>query len=379
MNATLRLGRLAGVRVGVHWTALLIAVLVALTLARGRFPHAHPGEPAWGYWGLGLITALMFLVSLLAHEMAHVLVARRSGVAVDDVTLWMLGGAARLRGAARHRVTELRIAGVGPLTSLIAAVFFTGTAAWMAVLSAPGLAVECVSWLAAINFVLATFNALPAAPLDGGRVLRAYLWHRGGDRVRAARGAVAAGRYLGWFMLLTGFASVLLSGVLVGLWSALVGWFLIAAVTAEGRVVQLQGVLGDVTVRQVMTPEPVTVAPTVTVEGFLGTLPFRRYGHRAVPAVACDGAVAGLVPAWRINRVPLEGRSKVVIGDLMRPVTEVVTAAPDDFVADLVPCLDAALEHLALVLEGGRLVGVVSSSDINRMVSKLTTDAPLRT
>lgn len=109
--------------------------------------------------------------------------------------------------------------------------FFTGTAAWMAVLSAPGLAVECVSWLAAINFVRAVFNTLPAAPLDGGRVLRAYLWHRGEDPVRAARGAATAGRYLGWFMLLPGFASVLLSGVLVGQWAALVGWFLIAAGT----------------------------------------------------------------------------------------------------------------------------------------------------
>ncbi|MEL3944351.1 MULTISPECIES: site-2 protease family protein [Streptomyces] len=378
MNATLRLGRIAGVRVGVHWSTLFIVLLVVPTLALGRFPQAYPGEPAWAYWGLGLVAALVFIVSLLAHDMAHAVVARRSGVAVDGVTLWMFGGGARLRGEARDPCTELRIAGVGPLTSLVAAVFFTGTAAWMAVLSAPGLAVECVGWLAAMNFVLAVFNALPAAPLDGGRVLRAYLWHRGGDPVRAARGAAMAGRYLGWFMLLTGFASVLLSGVLVGLWAALVGWFLIAAGTAEGRVAQLQEALHGVTVRQVMTRSPVTVAPSETVAGFLGALPFRRHAHVVVPVVACDGDVVGLVSVRRINRVPMERRPKATIGDFMRPVTEVVTAAPDDSVADLVPRLEGKAKHLALVLEGGRLVGVVAQADIKWMVSRLTTDAQLR-
>ncbi|GGS26260.1 hypothetical protein GCM10010252_76510 [Streptomyces aureoverticillatus] len=211
-------------------------------------------------------------------------------MAVDGVTLWMHGGVARLRAEARDPVTELRIAGVGPLTSLIAAVSLTGTAAWMDVLSGPGLAVECVSWLAAINFVLAAFNALPTAPLDGGRVLRAYLWHRGGDRVRAARGAVVAGRFLGWFP--------------------------IAAATVEGRAAELRGLLGDMTVRQ----SDDAGAGRRDGHGHRRGLPV----HRAVPPLRPHGVSrggarrqrgrAGVVR--RISRVPLENRSTVVIRDI---------------------------------------------------------------
>ncbi|WJV44745.1 site-2 protease family protein [Streptomyces flavofungini] len=377
MKETMRLGRIAGVRVGLHWSVLFIVVLVVLSLARGRFPHSHPGEPTWVYWALGVITAVVFLVSLLAHEMAHAVAARRNGVAVDGVTLWMLGGVARLRGEAKDPGTEFRVAGVGPLTSALAAVFFAGVAAWMEVLSAPGLAVECVGWLAMINLVLAVFNALPAAPLDGGRVLRAYLWHRWGDPVRAARGAAATGQFLGWFMLLTGFASVLMTGALGGLWAALVGWFLIAVATTEARAAELRGVLGDMAVRQVMTPDPVTVVDTATVAGFLGTMPFQRHRHTAFPVVTVDGAVVGLVSVRRINRTPLPDRSDTVLRNVMRPLAEVSTARPDDLVVDLMPRLRTAPERRALVLDGGRLVGIVAMSDVDRALSWL--DAGKRT
>ncbi|AZQ39454.1 site-2 protease family protein [Streptomyces cyaneochromogenes] len=371
MNETLPLGRIAGVRVGLNWSVLVIVALVTFTLAEGRFPDAHPDHSAWAYWALALLTAVVFLASLLAHELAHAVVARRNGVEVDGITLWMLGGVARLHSEARTPGAELRIAGVGPLTSAVAGGVLLILAVWLDALHTSGLVVEAVAWLAGINIVLAVFNALPAAPLDGGRLLRAFLWHRTGDRLRSTRGAAAAGRMLGWFMILTGFAAMVFAGDLSGLWPALIGWFLIAAATAEQRQAELHGVLDDIPVSRVMTRAPDTVPTTTTLASFLTEGPFGRYRHSAFPALAPDGTAAGLVTVRLINRAPFQARSTTTIGDVMRPLRDVTTAGPDDLVADLLPRLEASRDRRALVLDDGRVVGIVTLADITRALSWL--------
>ncbi|MFG3292962.1 site-2 protease family protein [Streptomyces sp. NPDC048179] len=366
MDETLSLGRIAGVRVGLHWSVLVIVALIAMALAHGRFPAAHPGHSPVAYWALAVLTAVVFLFSLLAHELAHAVVARRNGVEVEGITLWMLGGTARLRGEAPSPAAELRIAGVGPLTSLLAGGVLAGAAVALDALHVSGLVVEAVAWLGAINILLAVFNALPAAPLDGGRLLRAYLWHRTGDRLRATRGASAAGRALGWFMVLTGFADVLFAGSLSGLWAALIGWFLIAAATAESRQAQIRGVLEGVPVRRVMTPAPVTVAPSVSLSDFLAEGPFSPYRHSAFPVLAADGSVTGLLTVRRVEAVPSQARAHTSVRDVMHPLGEVVTTAPDDPVLDLLPRLQENPARRALVLDRGRLAGILTVADITR-------------
>ncbi|MER5910339.1 site-2 protease family protein [Streptomyces sp. NPDC001982] len=375
MKETLSLGRIAGVRVGLHWSVLVIVVLVALALARGRFPEAHPGHSPTVYWAIGLLTAVAFLASLLAHELAHAIVARRNGVQVDGITLWMLGGAARLHSEAPTPAAELRIAGVGPLTSVVLGGLLALVAWWLDALHVSGLWIESVAWLAAINIVLAVFNALPAAPLDGGRLLRAFLWHRTGDRLRATEGASAAGRALGWFMVLTGFASVLFLGNLSGLWAALIGWFLIAAATAEARQAEVQGVLKGVPVGRVMTPAPVTVPSWTTAAGFLAEGPFGPYRHSAFPVVAPDGMVVGLITVAMVNKTPPQARTRTTVGDVMHPLSDVVTVAPGDPVVDLLPRLQESSVHRALVLDDDRLVGIVTLADITRALSWPTASA----
>ncbi|WP_225094556.1 site-2 protease family protein [Streptomyces sp. CoH27] len=369
MDETLPLGRIAGVRIGLHWSVLVIFALITVALARGRLPAAHPGHSPVAYWALAVLTAVVFLASLLAHELAHAVVARRNGVQVEGITLWMLGGAARLRGEAPSPAAELRIAAVGPLTSLLAGAVLAGAAVGLRAVHASGLVVEAAVWLAAINVLLAVFNALPAAPLDGGRLLRAYLWHRTGDRLRATRGATAAGRLLGWFMVLTGFADVLFAGDITGLWPALIGWFLIAAATAEARQAQLRGVLDGVPVSRVMTPDPVTVPATAALSDFLAEGPFGPYRHSAFPVLAADGSVAGLVTVRRVDRTPPQERAHTTVGDVMRPLTEVLTAAPDEPVLDLLPRLQESPVRRALVVDGGRLVGILTVADVTRALA----------
>ncbi|MGW0512861.1 site-2 protease family protein [Streptomyces olivaceoviridis] len=369
MNETLSLGRIAGVRVGLNWSVLVIVVLVTVALARGEFPASHPGYSAVQYWALALLAAVVFLVSLLAHELAHAVVARRNGVQVDGITLWMLGGAARLHSEAATPAAELRIAAVGPLTSLLAGGALAGVAAGLDALHASGLVVEAVAWLSAINILLGVFNALPAAPLDGGRLLRAYLWHRTGDRLRATRGASAAGRALGWFMVLTGFAAVLFGHNLSGLWPALIGWFLISAATAEARQAEMRSVLGGIPVRRVMTPNPVTVPDAATLADFVAQGPFGHYRHSAFPVLAADGSVTGLLTVRRVEMTPAHARASTTVREAMRPLGDVVIAAPDEPVLDLLPRLEASPVRRAVVLDEGRLVGILTVADITRALA----------
>ncbi|GAA3776123.1 site-2 protease family protein [Streptomyces chiangmaiensis] len=375
MRATLVLGRVAGVRVGVHWSVLLIFAVIAFGLSEGRLPKAYPGHPRIVYWAVGVSTAVVFFASLLAHELAHAVVARRNGIDVDDIVLWLLGGAARIKAEAPNPAAELRIAGVGPLVSLILGALFTLVAWLLKVASAPGLGVEAVAWLAAINILLAVFNAIPAAPLDGGRLLRAFLWWRTGDRLRATAGATRAGRTFGWFLLMLGLVLFLRGATFSGLWLALIGWFLVAAATAEGRQAEMRQVLAGIPVRHAMTPDPIAAPADLTVADFLTDPPY-RYRHSAFPVTDAAGAPIGLLTLDQAKRVPEMRRGTVTVREIMLPLSQVTTVGPDDPLADLLPRMEPGAEHRVLVIDEGRLAGIVSSSDISRTVTWLMRAAP---
>ncbi|NJQ01698.1 site-2 protease family protein [Streptomyces zingiberis] len=375
MGQTFTLGRLAGVRIGVNWSVLVILALITVGLARGRFPVTHPEAPAWAAWVAAALTAVAFLLSLLAHELSHAVVARRHVVAVDSITLWLLGGVARLRSEAPDPRAEMRIAGAGPLVSLVLGGLFAGLAVLLRIASGPGLAADAVAWLAAMNVLLAVFNVLPAAPLDGGRLLRALVWWRTGDQVRATLAATTAGRALGWALVALGLFLVLTGGGLGGLWLALIGWFLIAAATAEGGEARLRETLSGVSVGQAMSGDPVTAPASATVADLLEG-PAYRYRHSAFPVTRDGGEPVGLVTLHRAREIPGERRDSVRLTEAMLPLDEVPTAAPGDPLAALLPRLEAAPTRRALVLEDGRLVGIVSSADISRVTAWLTSPAP---
>jgi Zn-dependent protease/CBS domain-containing protein len=372
VRETFSLGRVAGVRVGVHWSVLVIFAIIALGLARGHLPDAYPDHPQWQYWLVGLIAAVVFFASLLAHEVAHSIVAHRNGIGVDSITLWLLGGAARLKDEAASPGAELRIAGIGPLVSLALGALFAGATAVFDASGAAGLATEAVAWLAAINILLAIFNSIPAAPLDGGRLLRAIVWWRTGDRRRATAVATAAGRALGWALLALGAYLFLRGAALSGIWFAVIGWFLIAVATAEGRQAQVQETLGGVPVREAMTPDPVTAPVTTTVQELVEG-PLSRRRHAALPVTADDaGHPVGLVTLDRVKQVPTEKRPSTTLADVMVPMSQVTTADPADPLAQIASRLDAAPEHRVLVLESDALVGIVSPSDVDRTLNWLS-------
>ncbi len=282
MTTTFRLGRWAGIPVGAHWTVLLTIAFIAQTTALLVLPSTAPGYPVAAYWAAGVVIAVVFLASLLAHELAHAVVARRRGVRVDRITLWLLGGATTIEDQAPTPGTELRVTLAGPLVSLatggvfVLAGFAAGSVHWAA------LVVAGLSWLGGVNLVLAAFNLLPAAPLDGGRVLHALVWRFTGNRDRATAVACGSGRILGSVTLALGVIEIVLGGLLAGLWLALLGWYLTAAANGERSNDQLRRGLDGVTVRDVMSPA--TVAPSwLTVDAFVERIG-RHAGQRAFPS-----------------------------------------------------------------------------------------------
>ncbi len=232
MYDTFRLGRIAGIRVGLNWSWLLVLALIVWTLSDGVFPAAEPGLQRGTYIGMGLVAAVLFFVSLFLHELGHAIQARHEGMQIDGITLWVLGGVARLNGSFPSAGAEFRIAIAGPLVSAVLGGAFVAVAL-LTHLSSPIDGV--VAWLGYINLLLLVFNLVPALPLDGGRVFRAFLWWAKGDYSFATRTAVVVSRGFAYLMIAGGFAIFVLHGTLTGAWFAIVGWFLLTAAGSEAR------------------------------------------------------------------------------------------------------------------------------------------------
>ncbi|WP_091558848.1 site-2 protease family protein [Micromonospora pattaloongensis] len=369
MRANVRLGRVAGIEISANVGALVIVLLVGLGLAGGQFPQQYPGRPFLVYASAGLIAGLLITASILIHELAHALVARGAGIDVEGITLWLLGGVARLRGEPRSPAAELAVALVGPLTSLALGGVFAAAAFAVRAATGGGLAVATLGYLAGANVLLALFNLVPAAPLDGGRVLRGVLWWRSGDRDRAAISAARAGRVFGIGLIILGFAQLLLLRGFGGLWLALIGWFLVHAASAEENQVRLGQRLSGVRVRDVMSASAVTAPAEAKVSEFIDDVVLRQ-PYSTYPLVDDEGRLTGLVTLNRIRALPLDRRAETRLADIACPPPEVPTAAPDDAVTDLLPRIDGCTDGRAVALdEDRRVVGVVSPRDVARLAS----------
>ena len=364
MTASIRFGRIAGIPVGASWSALLIALLFAWSLGGDLLPAQVPGLVPVAYWLAGAAGAGLFLASLLAHEIGHALVARRAGLRVRGITLWLLGGVALLEDEPATPGDELRVALVGPAVSLALAVGFGLAAAVLSLAGVPTLAVVLAAWLALGNAALAVFNLLPAAPLDGGRVLRGLLWRRHGNRVRASVTATRAGVWVGAGLIAYGLLGAFTGWGIGTLWTALVGWFLISAARQERDYAVARSSLEGLRADQVMTPVPAAAPAWFTVDAFLRDY-VEPWQAATLPLRAFDGRPAGVVTAAALYAVPRDRRHIVRAGDVAIPVPDLVMVGPDEPVGDLAGRL-ANDRTVAVVIDGGQLLGLITASDLAR-------------
>ena len=364
MNPSFTIGRIAGIRVGVNWSWLIVFALIVWTLESTVFPGSNPGLTTAAYAAMAVAAAILFFASLLLHELGHALQAKRDGVEIEDITLWLFGGIARFKGMFPSAGAELRIAVAGPLVSLLLGGLFVG----VAVADELGSAVDGVAaWLGYINLILLAFNLLPALPLDGGRVFRSLLWLRSGDFARATRVAANVGRGFGYLLIGLGLLLFILQGAWSGAWLAFVGWFLLQAAAAEGRYGLLRDALGDLRVRDLMIRQPESAAAEWTLAEFMDRVAHIHH-FTTYPVIAGDHVV-GLLPFAAVARVPRREWETTSVGECMLPIHETRTVREDEPLLDAIGDMQQGPLDRALVLAGDQVVGLLSITDVGRLLA----------
>ena len=350
MRPTIRLGRIAGIEVGIHWSLLVIGVVLVGSLAGGVLPSSAP-DARGSYLAAAVLAVGFFFASILAHELAHSIVAKRRGQDVKGITLWLLGGVSELGTEAKNARDELHVAIAGPATSLGLAATFGVLALAFGAITPHTLLPTVAAWLAVVNLILAIFNLLPGAPLDGGRVLAAWLWKRNGDRRRSQITAARAGRVLGT-LLIAGSIALVFSGYDF-IFTALVGWFVLSASAQEESSARLLRTLDGRTAGQLMRPIAHAAPDWTTVAAF---------GPVAEPTLLLgwDGTPGALLPPNAVFAVPPGAREQVQLRALGLPLATLRRVAIDT------PADHAVTGDLpVLVVDGDdRPVGVLGPDEL---------------
>jgi Zn-dependent protease len=358
----LRIGRVAGIDIIIHPSWFLVFALLTWSLSEGLFLEEHP---AWGRtvaWSVGLTTSLLLFGSLLFHEFSHCIVARRLGLEVKSITLFIFGGVSSLKGEPREPADEFRIAIVGPLTSFALAAIFAlaGLALWDTGADSAAL------YLATINAVLGVFNLLPGFPLDGGRVLRAALWARTRSLQTATRMASQTGSGLAFVMMAAGVLLALAGAFLSGIWFIVIGWFLRSQAEASYGQLLTQDVLERTPVLAVLEPDYQAVPPGTTLEAFVNAYVL-HHSQRYYP-VSADGEFRGLVTLSDLNRSPRGEWDARTVDRAMTPADKLLTLSPSDNLGHASELMATAnVNQLPVVVEG-RLLGFVTRAGILRVL-----------
>ncbi|MFB7460727.1 site-2 protease family protein [Streptomyces sp. NPDC056188] len=364
MKGSVRLGNIRGLAIQAHWSVPLVMFFFAYGLAVWTLPRYAAGLAPVVYAAGGVVGASLLLVSLVVHEVAHALTARRAGISVRDVTLWALGGLTRMERPTTARAA-FWVAVSGPVASLLLGGVWLGLAAAVDATLRWRVPIAVLGWLGGTNLLLGVFNLLPAAPLDGGRLVQAAVWWRTGDRERAQRAAGRSGQVIGMALAAAGWV-VLLRGTTGGLWLMAIGLFVAGTAATERRWAELVTALRGVRVGQTMTTPVVTGPDWLTVGSFLSEVAIRT-GHSVVPLLDFDGRPSGLLQMRRLAAVPPGQRERLRARDLATPLSRCTLAAPDELLNSVLERLGAAGGGLPiLVMDDGRLGGIVTAHDIDR-------------
>ena len=351
--------RIWGIGISVHASWLIVFALVTWSLAAGYFPTEFPGGARPAYWLAAALTALIFFVSILVHELGHSWVALRHGIPIRGITLFVFGGLAQIGREPATPAAEFRIALAGPLTSLGLAGLFA--AAWF-VTREITLVAGAAFWLARINLMVALFNLVPGFPLDGGRLLRAVAWHWTGSFDRATHMATVAGRVISTLLMGIGVFTALGGDVLGGVWLLLIGWFLEHAAGATEAEAGLRALLRGVTVAQAMTHECARVARDRTL-GQLVREEVLGAGRRCF-LVTDDGRLAGLVTLHQIKQVPADRRDGVKAEEVMTPAAQLAVVRPEDTMLAALQRMDDGDVAQLPVIADGNLLGMIGREEI---------------
>jgi Zn-dependent protease/CBS domain-containing protein len=361
-----RVGRIAGIEVRVDSSWVVIALLITYSMYL-RASILYPELSGGGAVALGILATVLFFGSVLVHELAHALVSQARGIRVQDITLFLFGGATRARVESRGPGDEFLIALVGPLTSgLLAGLFGIIAGLGREVLSRP--LAGTFGYLAWVNLLLAVFNLVPGFPLDGGRLLRSAIWRATGSLSRATRIASLSGQAVGWLLVAGGVLFLLGGDLAGGIWFAFIGWFLVQAARASYQELQLRDLLRGVEAEDVMAGNLLRIPPDLSLQDAVDDY-FMRYDHSAFP-VEEQGRTIGLLTLRGVRRVPSEQWSSRRVRDLMVPLSDQVVVAPHARMDGVLGKLEDGEAGRVLVVEDGEVVGIITPTDLTRWLRR---------
>jgi len=360
----LRLGKILGIEIGLDYSWFIVFVLVTWTLSAHYFPDSYPFWAESTYWLVGLATSLLFFASVVAHELGHSVVAIRTGLPVQSITLFVFGGVARIVREPTRPLQELWIALAGPAVSITLGVLFGALALSLPNPRAPLAALT--EWLSYINFVLAIFNLIPGFPLDGGRVLRAILWGTLGDLVRATRIASRVGQGVAYLFIAAG-ALILLKGSeywLNGIWLAFIGWFLHNAASMSYKQLLLQRMLSGHVAKELLRLQGdlPKVPPALTLDRLVSEY-FLTTGRSSFPVTEGE-RLLGLITLRNIKRVPKHDWPFTRVEAVMTPLIEAIWVGPEESLSLVLERMSANGVNQVLVIQDGRLLGLLSREQL---------------
>ena len=368
MKAHIKLGRIFGVAVGLHYSWIIIAFLVTLSL-RSQFAIDHPDWGAPTTWTIAIITGLLFFVSILLHELSHAAVAKLRGIPVRAITLFALGGVAQIEKDAADAKSEFWMGIIGPITSIaigIVCLVLAWLLGWGLAVGTGSPPAAMFMWLGVINIALGIFNMIPGFPLDGGRVLRAVVWWVTGDANRSTRIAAGVGQLVALGFIVLGIFRFFSGAGFGGLWIAFIGWFLLDAARASGAQVEITERLNGVKVGDVMAQQFPIVDANSNLQTFVQEhlLPT---GHRCF-VVSEQGRPAGIITPHEVKAVDRARWPYTILGDVMRPLESLRTVSPQRPVAEALEMMGREDVNQMPVVQDGRLAGIITRAHILRVL-----------
>lgn len=356
-----KIATIMGIPIRVHFSWLIIFGLITWSLSTFYFPRAAPELPEFSYWAGGSVASILLFVSVALHEISHSLVAMRYKLPIINITLFIFGGVSQMRGEPPNPKAELRIALAGPLSSFFLSLLFY----LMYALVAGQVLKALFSYLAEINLVLGVFNLIPGFPMDGGRVVRAFLWKRGGDYIKATRRASNYGQKIAFFFIIFGLVSIF-AGLAGGLWLMLIGWFLHSAAQASYQQAGLQETLRGIKVKDIMVREIVTIPSDISIDAAVNDF-FLRYGYGGFPVMK-EGKFIGFVTLKEIKNISKgDWHSTMVSGIVVPHDGRWEVSEGDDAMKALELMISEDKGRLA-VTKKGEVIGLITRNGIAKYI-----------
>ena len=364
MRGTWRIARIFGIDINIDSSWLIVFVLITWTLAGSYFPNQYPGWDSWLHWTVGAAASLIYFASILAHELAHSLIAISQGEKVRSITLFIFGGVAQITEEPDRALKELFMALAGPLSSLAIALAFG--VLWLAARGFSEPVGALAGYLAIMNASVAFFNLIPGFPLDGGRVLRALIWGVSGNLRVATLVASWFGQGIALLFMLWGVWQVFTGAFINGLWIAFIGWFLRNASISGYHQVVVRDMLRDVRVEDMMTRDFETISPTLTIGQVVEDYVLRRRDH-AYP-VADDDHLQGIICLHDVKAVPRHQWLSTLVREVMTPWERLATVSAEDDGNTALTYMNTHNVGQLPVVEGDRVIGMLRRGDVIRFM-----------